>query len=61
MIGFGAMGSGMAQSLRRAGCDVLSGGAARAAAGEMTMMTSGRPEACARCEPMLNAMAWVSP
>ena len=35
----------------------ISGGAARAAAGEMTMMTSGRPEAYARCEPMLNAMA----
>jgi putative dehydrogenase len=35
----------------------LSGGAARAASGEMTMMTSGRPEAYARCQPLLDAMA----
>jgi len=35
----------------------ISGGAARAAAGEITMMTSGRPEAYARCEAVLDAMA----
>jgi len=35
----------------------LSGGAAKAASGEMTMMTSGRPEAYARCQPLLDAMA----
>ena len=35
----------------------ISGGAAKAASGEMTMMTSGRPEAYAKCEPVLNAMA----
>ena len=35
----------------------ISGGAARAASGEMTMMTSGTPQAYAKCEPMLNAMA----
>ena len=35
----------------------ISGGAARAAGGEMTMMTSGSREAYALCEPMLNAMA----
>ena len=35
----------------------ISGGAARAASGEMTMMTSGRPEAYARCGAMLDAMA----
>jgi 3-hydroxyisobutyrate dehydrogenase len=35
----------------------ISGGAAKAASGEMTMMTSGRPEAYVKCEPMLNAMA----
>jgi L-threonate 2-dehydrogenase len=35
----------------------ISGGAAKAARGEMTMMTSGRPEAYAKCEPVLNAMA----
>jgi 3-hydroxyisobutyrate dehydrogenase len=35
----------------------ISGGAAKAAAGEMTMMTAGKPEAYAVCEPMLNAMA----
>ena len=35
----------------------ISGGAARAASGEMTMMTAGKPEAYARVEPLLNAMA----
>jgi len=35
----------------------ISGGAARAASGEMTMMTAGAPQAYVRCEPMLNAMA----
>ena len=35
----------------------ISGGAAKAASGEMTMMTAGRPEAYAVCEPALNAMA----
>ena len=35
----------------------ISGGAARAASGEITMMTSGSPSAYALCEPMLNAMA----
>jgi putative dehydrogenase len=35
----------------------ISGGAARAASGEMTMMTSARPAAYAVCEPVLNAMA----
>ena len=35
----------------------ISGGAAKAASGEMTMMTAGRPEAYAVAEPYLNAMA----
>jgi putative dehydrogenase len=35
----------------------MSGGAAKAAAGELTMMTSGRAEAYARCQPVLDAMA----
>ncbi len=35
----------------------ISGGAAKAASGEMTMMTSGRPEAYAVCQPVLDAMA----
>jgi L-threonate 2-dehydrogenase len=35
----------------------ISGGAARAAAGEITMMTSGRPEAYAAAEAALAAMA----
>lgn len=35
----------------------ISGGAARAAAGEITMMTAGRPEAHAACGPLLDAMA----
>ena len=35
----------------------ISGGAAKAASGEMTMMTAGRPEAYAVCEPALHAMA----
>jgi L-threonate 2-dehydrogenase len=35
----------------------ISGGAARAAAGEITMMTAGRPEVYAKCESVLNAMA----
>jgi putative dehydrogenase len=35
----------------------MSGGAAKAAAGEMTMMTSGRPEAYAKAGAALDAMA----
>src|SRR5687767_2011186 len=35
----------------------MSGGAAKAAAGDLTMMTSGRPEAYAKCQPVLDAMA----
>ncbi|MDA0225243.1 MAG: NAD(P)-dependent oxidoreductase [Proteobacteria bacterium] len=35
----------------------ISGGAAKAEAGEMTMMTAGRPEAYATCEGALAAMA----
>ncbi len=35
----------------------VSGGAARAASGEMTMMTSGPPEAYAACEDVLAAIA----
>jgi 3-hydroxyisobutyrate dehydrogenase len=35
----------------------ISGGAAKAASGQMTMMTSGTAAAYALCEPMLNAMA----
>ena len=35
----------------------ISGGAARAAAGQITMMTAGRPEAYAKCEGVLDAMA----
>ncbi|MDO9358928.1 MAG: NAD(P)-binding domain-containing protein [Polaromonas sp.] len=35
----------------------ISGGAAKAASGEMTMMTSGAPAAYARAEAVLNAMA----
>jgi len=35
----------------------ISGGAAKAAAGEITMMTSGRPEAYAKCGALLDAMA----
>lgn len=35
----------------------ISGGAAKAASGQMTMMTSGQPEAYAVAEPFLNAMA----
>ena len=35
----------------------ISGGAARSASGEMTMMTAGKPAAYARCEQMLGAMA----
>jgi putative dehydrogenase len=35
----------------------ISGGAAKAASGEMTMMTSGTPEAYARADAVLNAMA----
>lgn len=35
----------------------ISGGAARAAAGSMTMMTAARPEAYAACEGVLDAMA----
>jgi 3-hydroxyisobutyrate dehydrogenase len=35
----------------------ISGGAARAAKGEITMMTAGKPEAYALADPFLNAMA----
>ncbi len=35
----------------------ISGGAAKAASGEMTMMTSGAPAAYARADALLNAMA----
>jgi 3-hydroxyisobutyrate dehydrogenase len=35
----------------------ISGGAARAASGEMTMMTSGTPAAYAKCDALLGAMA----
>jgi L-threonate 2-dehydrogenase len=35
----------------------MSGGAAKAASGQMTMMTAGKPEAFAIAEPFLNAMA----
>ncbi|MDO8387987.1 MAG: NAD(P)-dependent oxidoreductase, partial [Polaromonas sp.] len=35
----------------------ISGGAAKAASGEMTMMTSGAPQAYARAEALLDAMA----
>jgi len=35
----------------------ISGGAAKAASGEMTMMTAGTPAAYAKAEPVLNAMA----
>jgi 3-hydroxyisobutyrate dehydrogenase len=35
----------------------ISGGAAKAAAGQITMMTAGRPEAYAKCQPALDAMA----
>ena len=35
----------------------ISGDAAKAAAGEMTIMSAGKPAAYALCEPMLNAMA----
>jgi 3-hydroxyisobutyrate dehydrogenase len=35
----------------------MSGGAARAASGEMTMMSAGKPAVYAKCEAMLGAMA----
>ena len=35
----------------------ISGGAAKAASGDMTMMTAGSPAAYAKAEPLLNAMA----
>jgi len=35
----------------------ISGGAAKAASGEMTMMTAGRPQAYAKCGPILDDMA----
>jgi len=35
----------------------ISGGAAKAASGEITMMTAGRPEAYTICQPVLDAMA----
>jgi len=35
----------------------ISGGAAKAASGQMTMMTAGRPEAYAKAGPLLDAMA----
>ena len=35
----------------------ISGGAARAASGDITMMTAGRPEAYTKCQTVLDAMA----
>jgi 3-hydroxyisobutyrate dehydrogenase len=35
----------------------ISGGPAKAASGQMTMMSSGHPEAYAKCQPVLDAMA----
>jgi 3-hydroxyisobutyrate dehydrogenase len=35
----------------------ISGGAARAASGEITMMTAGRPQACEKCQAAFDAMA----
>ena len=35
----------------------MSGGAAKAASGDLTMMTSGRPAAYSKCQPVLDAMA----
>ena len=35
----------------------ISGGAAKAASGQMTMMTAGRPQAYAKCQTVLDAMA----
>ena len=35
----------------------ISGGAAKAASGEMTMMTAAKPQAYAKCEAILHAMA----
>ena len=35
----------------------MSGGAGKAASGELTMMTSGRPQAYEKCQPVLDAMA----
>jgi 3-hydroxyisobutyrate dehydrogenase len=35
----------------------ISGGAAKAASGQMTMMTAATPQAYARCEPLLGVMA----
>ena len=35
----------------------VSGGAAKAATGEMTVMAAGAPEAFALCEPVLGAIA----
>ena len=35
----------------------ISGGAARAASGEMTMMSAGKPAVYAKCDAMLNAVA----
>ena len=35
----------------------ISGGAAKAASGEMTIMSSGSPEAYAKCQPVLEAIA----
>ncbi|MFO1216335.1 MAG: L-threonate dehydrogenase [Burkholderiaceae bacterium] len=35
----------------------ISGGAAKAASGQMTMMTAGKPEAYAKCQAVLEAMA----
>ena len=37
----------------------VSGGAVKAAAGQITMMTAGRPQAYARCEGVLEAMATI--
>ncbi len=56
-----AFAVGLEQRLEKLGLLFLdapiSGGAARAASGEMTMMTAGKPTVYVRCEAMLNAMA----
>lgn len=53
--------AGLAQRLAERGILMLdspvSGGAARAASGELSMMTSGAPEAYAKVEPVLAALA----
>ncbi len=56
VVGLGAMGLGMACSLLRAGFPV-SGYAARAAEGRLTMLASGSPAAFAAARPALDALA----